>query len=63
LTARLQRYDRLHPGAPQKPGANDRAISYWRRRMPLKSRDNVRLWKQGLLVAEEMETQKTAAER
>jgi len=31
--------------------------------MPLKSRDNVRLWKQGLLVAEEMETQKTAAER
>jgi phenylpropionate dioxygenase-like ring-hydroxylating dioxygenase large terminal subunit len=53
----VQRYDRLDPSAPQKLGANDRAIIYWRRRMPLKSRDNQRLWKKGMQVAEELEAQ------
>lgn len=53
----VQRYDRLDPSAPQKLGANDRAIIYWRRRMPLKSRDNLRIWKKGMHLADEMEAQ------
>lgn len=59
----VQRYDRLDPTAPQKLGANDQAIIYWRRRMPLKSRDNVRLWKKGLHIVEEMEAQELAAQQ
>ena len=35
----------VDPYAPQKLGANDRAIIFWRRRMPWKSRDAQRLWK------------------
>jgi hypothetical protein len=35
----------VDPFAPQKLGANDRAIIFWRRRMPWKSRDAQRLWK------------------
>jgi phenylpropionate dioxygenase-like ring-hydroxylating dioxygenase large terminal subunit len=53
----VQRYDRLDTTAPQKLGANDRAIIYWRRRMPLKSRDNLRVWKKGMHVADEMEAE------
>jgi len=37
--------ERVDPHAPQKLGANDRAIIVWRRRMPWKSRDARRLWK------------------
>ena len=40
----MQRFDRLDPSAPQKLGTNDRAIIHWRRKMPLKSRDALRLW-------------------
>ena len=40
----VQRFDRLDPSAPQKLGTNDRAIIHWRRKMPLKSRDALRLW-------------------
>lgn len=35
----------LDPDAPQKLGANDRGIIFWRRRMPYKSRDAQRVWK------------------
>jgi len=59
----VQRYDRLDPAAPQKLGVNDRAIIYWRRRMPLKSRDNLRLWKKGMHLADELEAQELAAQR
>jgi len=59
----VQRYDRLDPSAPQKLGINDRAIIYWRRRLPLKSRDNLRLWKKGMHLADELEAQELAAQR
>ena len=59
----MQRYDRLDPSAPQKLGINDRAIIYWRRRLPLKSRDNLRLWKKGMHLADELEAQELAAQR
>lgn len=51
----VQRYDRLDVTAPQKLGANDRMIIFWRRRMPLKSRDNLRIWKKGKQPTEELE--------
>ena len=58
------RYDRLDTSAPQKLGANDAHIIYWRRRMPLQSRDAQRLWDKGTLrrleenspLGEELET-------
>ena len=40
----VQRFDRLDTAAPQKLGTNDRAIIFWRRKMPLKSRDAQRVW-------------------
>ena len=43
----VQRYDRLDTTAPQKLGANDAPIIIWRRRLPLTSRDNIRVWKKG----------------
>ncbi len=62
----VQRAGRLDPFAPQKLGVNDRAIIFWRRRMPWKSRDARRLWKKeergrGIITervveAEELET-------
>jgi phenylpropionate dioxygenase-like ring-hydroxylating dioxygenase large terminal subunit len=44
----VQAAGRLDPHAPQRLGRNDRAIIYWRRRMPFKSRDAKRLWKSTL---------------
>ena len=44
----VQRYDRLDTTAPQKLGANDAPIIIWRRRLPLTSRDNIRVWKKGM---------------
>ena len=46
----VQRWDRLDPTAPQKLGANDAPIIIWRRRLPLTSRDNVRVWKKGVKI-------------
>ena len=40
------------PTAPQKLGANDAPIIIWRRRLPLTSRDNIRVWKKGLKFEE-----------
>lgn len=54
----VQQRDRLDPHAPQMLGRNDRAIIYWRRRMPWKSRDAERLWpKPGQGVTPEAEKQ------
>ena len=53
----VQRWDRLDPTAPQKLGANDAPIIIWRRRLPLTSRDNVRVWKKGLDATEEAEAE------
>ena len=53
----VQRYDRLDTTAPQKLGANDAPIIVWRRRLPLTSRDNLRVWKKGLEIAQEKEIQ------
>ena len=50
-----RRSDRLDPYAPQKLGANDAPVIIWRRRMPLSSRDNLRIWKIGLDVSEEIQ--------
>ena len=47
-----QRFDRLDTTAPQKLGANDAPIIIWRRRLPLTSRDNIRVWKKGLQFEE-----------
>ena len=47
-----QRWDRLDTTAPQKLGANDAPIIIWRRRLPLTSRDNIRVWKIGLQYEE-----------
>ena len=44
----VQRYDRLDTKAPQKLGANDAPIIIWRRKLPLLSRDNQRIWKMGI---------------
>ena len=46
----VQRFDRLDTTAPQKLGANDAPIIIWRRRLPLTSRDNIRVWKRGIKV-------------
>jgi phenylpropionate dioxygenase-like ring-hydroxylating dioxygenase large terminal subunit len=48
----VQRFDRLDTTAPQKLGANDAPIIIWRRRLPLTSRDNIRVWKLGLQFEE-----------
>ena len=56
----------VDPHAPQKLGANDRALIFWRRRMPWKSRDAQRLWKKdaGAAAMEpELETAPVAGER
>ena len=45
----------VDPHAPQKLGANDRAIIFWRRRMPWKSRDAQRLWKKDREASEDAE--------
>ncbi len=57
----VQRWDRLDPTAPQKLGANDAPIIIWRRRLPLTSRDNVRVWKKGVKieVSEDIQVQET----
>ena len=44
----VQRYDRLDTKAPQKLGANDAPIIVWRRKLPMTSRDNQRVWKMGI---------------
>ena len=53
----VQRFDRLDTTAPQKLGANDAPIIIWRRRLPLTSRDNQRVWKIGLDVDEEVQAE------
>jgi hypothetical protein len=50
----------LDPWKPQKLGGSDASTIYWRRRLPLRSRDYVRLWSQEKLeeteeVMEQME--------
>jgi phenylpropionate dioxygenase-like ring-hydroxylating dioxygenase large terminal subunit len=50
----------LDPWKPQKLGGSDASTIYWRRRLPLRSRDYVRLWSQQKLeeteeVMEQME--------
>lgn len=47
----------LDPDKPQKLGASDGATIYWRRRLPLRSRDHERLWsKQAQEHAAEVQT-------
>jgi phenylpropionate dioxygenase-like ring-hydroxylating dioxygenase large terminal subunit len=52
-----QRYDRLDVTAPQKLGANDATVILWRRRLPLTSRDNIRVWKKGIDVSQDQESE------
>ena len=40
----VQAVGALDTAAPQKLGATDAAIIFWRRRMPFKSRDAQRVW-------------------
>ena len=47
----VQAVGALDPTAPQKLGATDAAIIFWRRRMPFKSRDAQRLWSQSRVEA------------
>ena len=44
----VQRFDRMDTKAPQKLGANDAPIIIWRRKLPMTSRDNQRMWKKGI---------------
>lgn len=58
----VQLYTRMDVSEPQKLGVNDRAIIYWRRKMPLKSRDAQRVWGQAERAAVDADSQREARE-
>ena len=49
----IQAVGALDPHSAQKLGATDAAIIFWRRRMPWKSRDALRIWGKSKIEAAE----------